>query len=257
MAIRGVKQADLAAIASPEVCEAVEVTVELLQLLDLVQDEEQLHYSLAGDYSLLQAIGPGRLYIALPASVPTSLLVTMINELAGHHAMSGVQLDSYWNDAYWMRALTDAEMNGTQKALQAKLALHSAVAKPGVSVLLHHTNWPLHRVPGLLTSQSILVGSDADYLEANFAASAVRAADHRDYMVWCLMDLLRGMPPDKMPLADGGILRIPALGVRDSGSARALTGCVMQSSEALVDARGVPADAGDAIGVGMVIGLVR
>ena len=191
MAITGVRSVGAQSKVPLSLERIVEASVDLLSLFDLVEDVDELRDSLVREYRRLTLLGPGRLFVALPASVPTSLMVTILNEIAIDQGVDGARGDV---------ALLDAVEVGVPQLPTARLALHAQTDVSPTDSLLHYTQWPLDRTPRSLSSQRILFDGDRDYLERLTPGAAVYAATLRDSIVWALLDLLQGVPVDRLPL---------------------------------------------------------
>lgn len=215
MAITGLTLPTEALAASPrsDVDEAVDVTVELLKRLGVVGDEQSLKGSLASDYQRLAELGGGRLYVELPAAVTFSSLVVLANELAARAGYEPVyQWPNFWVPGTEKESVTEDELNGSAAGYTARLALYS---DNEYDRLLHFGGLPYdnkYANPGEATQLDKLAGAQADFA-AEHAGASLRACDHRDFLVWYIMDLIRGVPANKVVLAQG-YMRVPALGRR-------------------------------------------
>ena len=199
MAITGVRSMGAQTEVPVSLERIVEASVDLLGLFDLVEDASELRDSLVREYRRLKLLGPGRLFVALPASVPTSLMVTILNESAIDQEIDGVDC---------LPELLEVAEVGVPLRPSARLALYSTSESSAADKLLHYTQWPLDRTLQSLSSQRILLRSDQDYLERTTPSAVVYAATLRDAIVWALLDILQGEPVDRLSLDVGSIMRL-------------------------------------------------
>lgn len=188
--------------------EAVSVTIELFKRLGVVGDKESLEESLSGDYRRLTKLGDGRLYVELPATVTFDRLLQLADELAQKAGCRSVyQWPNFWVPGTEKESLTKRELNGSAIGYTARLALYS---DNQYDKLLHFGGLPYDRKyaePGEATQLDSLKKMQVDFA-AQSPGVSLRAADHRDFLVWYIMDLLCGVPRLDVVLAQGW-MRVP------------------------------------------------
>ncbi|TXG77130.1 hypothetical protein E6P97_02340 [Patescibacteria group bacterium] len=118
---------------------------------------------------------------------------------------------------------TQAELDGGQVKAVTRLALFGAVWT-GDDPVLHYTSPAIPynnetRVaynPGAETTQLAEFAADKKTFEASQEGRTLDTADHRDYLVWALMDRIRGVNPLSSGfILNNGTMRIARLGRRD------------------------------------------
>lgn len=222
MAIAGLKSHSQLAFAS-----TVDATVRLFKLLGLAEDEQALRDSVAVDYARLTKLGPGRPYVALPSAVTTDQLIELADKLAAERGFDSVyRWAPFWVPGADRDSVTPTELNGSATGYVARVALFSAKPELGNDPLLHFVGRSYdekYREQGQMTQREAL-SQAIDVFGNQHPGANLRAADHRDFLVWYIMDLIRDVPAKKVVLAQG-FMRVPATGRRsvDDGSS---VGCV-------------------------------
>lgn len=236
-----------------DVDEAVNTTVELLRQLEVVSDEESLRSSLTSDYQRLTELGGGRLYVELPATVTFTSLVELANKLAQKAGFD----DVYWWPSFWVpgtekESVTENELNGSTLGYTARLALYG---DNQYDKLLHFAGLSYDRKYASrkdAATQVKRVDRAVKQFAADHKGANLRASDHCDFLVWYLMDLIRGVPASEVVMV-GGFMRVPVLGRRavDGGS------CVgfVYSYGGRANLRWSRGLAGDNVGVGLSAGF--
>ena len=217
MAIAGLKEPLEVVTTEPSpVEEAVETTIGMLQRLSLVNDEQALHSSLTGEFTRLVELGKGRLYVRLPAGVKTSQLIELANTLAVERGFASVfTWPHFWVPDTEANSLTEQELDGSFVAFTAQLALF-ADSKYGP--LLHFAGLSfddMYRDNGRPTQLEKIGQAQAEFV-AQHPGAALDTCDQRDYLVWYIMDMIRGVPTGELALAQG-FMRVPRHGRRRVG----------------------------------------
>ena len=218
MAIAGLKEPLEVVTTEPSpVEEAVETTIGMLQRLSLVNDEQALHSSLTGEFTRLVELGKGRLYVRLPAGVKTSQLIELANTLAVERGFASVfTWPHFWVPDTEANSLTEQELDGSFVAFTAQLALFadSKYDDP----LLHFAGLSfddMYRDNGRPTQLEKIGQAQAEFV-AQHPGAALDTCDQRDYLVWYIMDMIRGVPTGELALAQG-FMRVPRHGRRRVG----------------------------------------
>lgn len=219
MAIAGLKTPtpviEDAELPLSRVGEAVNVTVNLLERLGLVDDETALRESLSSDYERLTALGDGRLYLELSATVTTNQLIQLANGLATESGHDQAYLwPNFWVPGTEEGSVTEAELNGSATSFTARLALFDPDAS--YDPLLHFTNSSFddkYRDSKKQATQLDLIERVTAEFTTAHAGAMLRAADERDFLVWYIMDLIRGVSAENIVLARGYML-VPRHGRR-------------------------------------------
>lgn len=227
MAITGlklpVKAASATSVASllkagkPNVSSAVNATVKLLSLLNLVGDEASLRSSLLADYTRLADLGyDGRLYPELPEHVTFDQLLQVVEGKRLENVPEASVWAPFWVPGTEAGSVTGADLNGSAVTVSARLALFSSDAG-GLDPVLHFRGLSFddtYRESGRSTQLEELQKAEAGFIQAH-AGTTLRAADHRDFLVWALMDRLsRRKPTSDAFVLNAGWMRVSALGRR-------------------------------------------
>ena len=217
MAIAGLKEPLEVVTTEPSpVEEAVETTIGMLQRLSLVNDEQALHSSLTGEFTRLVELGKGRLYVRLPAGVKTSQLIELANTLAVERGFASVfTWPHFWVPDTEANSLTEQELDGSFVAFTAQLALF---ADSKYDPLLHFAGLSfddMYRDNGRPTQLEKIGQAQAEFV-AQHPGAALDTCDQRDYLVWYIMDMIRGVPTGELALAQG-FMRVPRHGRRRVG----------------------------------------
>lgn len=197
--------------------EAASTTVQLMKQLGLViTDEEALWTSLHNDFArLLTELGRGRPYVELPRSITTERLCELANELAAERGFSPVfRWKPFWVPGTELQSVTAQEINSVAEVITARLALFSEKAT-NADPLLHFLDLPYdgeYKNWGQTSQLDALAQAQRVFANQHLGAS-LRAADHRDFLVMYLMDLIREVSAEEVILAKG-FMRVPALGRR-------------------------------------------
>lgn len=215
MAIAGLKAVpEITEPAPSRVDEAVEVTIELLKRLDLVDDEQALRDSLSEQFVHLTELGEGRPYVELPAAVTFTQLLKLANDLVVERGYDkAYRWPNFWVPGTEDESVTDRELNGSVTGFTARLALFATDS--AYDPLLHFCGLPYDDMYRREEQQTQLEAIDqftADFADQHQGAP-LRTADQRDFLVWYIMDLLRGVELQDIVLARG-FMRVPALGRR-------------------------------------------
>ncbi len=258
MAITGLTVPIEASAAPPRsnVDEAVDVTIELFRQLGVINDEQSLRESLTGDYQRLTELGNGRLYVELPATVTFGRLVDLANKLAQRAGYDAVyRWENFWVPGTEKESVSEDELNGSAEGYTARIALF-AEEESGYDPLLHFTSASFDRKyadEGEVTQLDLIEKMQADFAGRQSGAS-LRACDHRDFLVWYIMDLLRGVKPSEIVLAQG-FMRVPVLGRRSVGGGSCVGDVDSGDGEARLD--GSDGDGGGDVGVGVSAGFLE
>ena len=211
MAIEGLRLPT--SIKATSVEEEVRTTVIMLRFLDLVDDVKALRTSLTKDFTKLRRLGEGRLYVRLSADVMTAQLIELANTLATERGFDAVFCSpELWVPGATESSLTEQELDGTTATFEARLVLHSG---DECDQLLHFAGLSYddeYRDKGQPT-QLEKVEQERARLVAEYAHVDFDTCDQRDYLVWYIMDLLRGVPSSELVLNQGS-MRIPRHGHR-------------------------------------------
>ncbi len=191
--------------------EAVEMTIQLLTRLGVVSDEPSLRESLSSDYQRLARLGDGRLYVELPAAITFNQLLKLANECAAERGFESVyRWHSFWMPGTEKDSVTEEELNSDIAGFTARIALFAEDSS--YDPLLWFTGLPFddrYRQKGQLTQLESF-----ELTRANRpAGTSLRFADARDFLVWYIMDMLRGVSRKDVVLAQV-FMRVPGLGRR-------------------------------------------
>lgn len=243
---------------TPDVAEAVSVTVEAMSWLGIVEDEVKLASSLEADFTDVAELGyDGRLFVKPAAELAS--FQTLIDGAEGKRPQNFSPLFRYSN--LWVPdteadSYTEAELNRAPVLTLARLALFNAsfnASETGADPVLHHLDKPfddVYREEGERTQLEAL-DEDVEALETKHDGYDVQTINHRDFAILALMDRIRGVKPADQILSQG-FMRIPALGRRtvDGGSCVG----VVFSRGAYLYLSGSDGDALPAEGVGLSVG---
>lgn len=233
----------------PHLLSAVEATIRMVRMLEkiegtkFIKDERLFADSLTIDFIALDKVADGRLYLELPAAVRTEALVTLATIITRGRTPYGVSHSRH----YWS-TLSDDQYNGTTPWFRAQLALFSDSRK---APLVHYTDMPVHTLMDAPRTAQMLQDRFA-----HISTIAPRAATHRDFLVWYIMDCLRNVPVEWMPLI-GDKMWVPATRVRTvQGSL--VAGCcgVVDGKAYLAGLHPSPPNKG-AYGIGISLGLAN
>lgn len=216
MAITGItlSAAPTAPVRRPDVAEAVETTIRLFMRLGCGLNEPAVRESFIADYTRLIELGNGRLYVELPAAITHDQLLKLASELA---VECGYESPFIWAP-YWVpgaekNSITEQELDGTAADFTARIALFSDDSD--YDPLLWFTGLPFddnYTEPGDLTQVKAFQEKQRSFVSQHSGAS-LRTADHRDFLVWYIMDLLRGAKQSGLVLAQS-FMCVPVLGRR-------------------------------------------
>ena len=101
------------------------------------------------------------------------------------------------------------------------------------------------------TTQLVLAKAQVEFSQAHAGAS-LRATDHRDFLVWYIMDLLREVSAAQVVLAKG-FMRVPVLGRRTVDGDSYVGNVNVNAGQANLDRSN--GNANDDNGVGLSVGL--
>ena len=255
MAIAGLKEPLEVVTTEPSpVEEAVETTIGMLQRLSLVNDEQALHSSLTGEFTRLVELGKGRLYVRLPAGVKTSQLIELANTLAVERGFASVfTWPHFWVPDTEANSLTEQELDGSFVAFTAQLALF---ADSKYDPLLHFAGLSfddMYRDNGRPTQLEKIGQAQAEFV-AQHPGAALDTCDQRDYLVWYIMDMIRGVPTGELALAQG-FMRVPRHGRRRVGGGSCVGVVYSRGGRAYLD--GSFGFAFDDFGVGLSVGFLE
>ena len=265
VAIAGLKK-PLAQVVITELSpveEAVETTVALFQRLSLVTNEQALRDSLTREFTRLAELGKGRLYVRLPAGVKTSQLIELANalavELANALAVELGFVKSYAWPLFWVpgtetSSLTEQELDGSTVTFEARLALFATDSK--YDPLLHFTCLSfddMYRENGKPTQLERIEQAQAEF-EKQYAGTILDTCDQRDYLVWYIMDMIRGVPAGG-PALTRGLMRVPCHGRRRVGGGSFVGGVFSDGGLAYLDRS--DGSAYDDCGVGLSVGFTE
>ena len=235
--------------------EAVNTTVTLLTMLDFVEDEQVLREALTVGFTRLAELGEGRLYVQVPAAVPTSQLIELVNRLSADLGYDSVYLwPNFWVDGTEPNSVSTDEFDGRVADFMPRLAPYSKDNNEWADRLLHFTGLSyddMYRERRKPTQLEQIDRVKREF-EARHVGTVMEPADHRDYLVWLLMDLIRKLPKEALVLARG-FMRVPFLGRRtvDGDSCVGL----VRSSVGQAHCDGSSGWAGDVFGVGLSVGF--
>ena len=253
MAIAGLKDINTQALTASKVEEAVATTIVMLQRLELVDSEEKLRESLTSRFKWLAEMGDGRLYVRLPAGVKTSQLIELANTLAIERGFDTVFLwPNLWVSGTEANSLTEQELNGSTVGFEARLALFATDSK--FDPVLHFTglSYDDKYREKKKSTQLEKVQQEFDGFAKRHPGATIDSCDHRDFLVWYIMDLIRGVPASELALAQG-FMRTPRHGRRtvDGDS------CVgrVNSYGGQAELGGSHGRARDGLGVGLSVGF--
>jgi hypothetical protein len=219
MAIAGLKQVPEIIEPTPSRAEeAVSPTIKLLEALGLVDDEPALSTSLLEDFTKLTELGSGRPYVELPATVTFAQLLKLANDLAVERGYDkAYQWPSFWVLGTEKESVTSRELNGSARGYTARLGLFSEVPSD-YDPLLHFCGLPYDDTYREKKQQTQLEAIDqfTRAFTARQPGADLRTADQRDFLVWYIMDLFRGVEPQEIVLALG-FMRVEVLGRRTVG----------------------------------------
>lgn len=257
MAIAGLKE-PLAQVVTTELSlveEAVETTIKMLERLSLVSNEQALRDSLTGEFTRLAELGKGRLYVRLPAGVKTSQLIELANALAVERGfVKSYTWPPFWAPGTETSSLTEQELDGSTVTFEARLALFATDSK--YDPLLHFTCLSfddMYRESGKPTQLEKIEQAQAEF-EKQYAGTILDACDQRDYLVWYIMDMIRGVPAGGLALAQG-FMRVPCHGRRRVGGGSYVGG--VDSGDGLACLGGSDGDADGGDGVGLSVGFTK
>ena len=257
MAIIGVKEVPVELVPEQSPAEeAADISFKLLMRLGLVNDEKAALDSLRHDFARCTELGEGRLYLDLPAGVTFEQLLELANELARER---GFEQASRW-PAFWVprterESVTVRELNGSAVGYTARVALF-APDSTSVDPLLHFTGFPYdekYRERRQPTQLEKLAKAQVEFSQAHAGAS-LRATDHRDFLVWYIMDLLREVSAAQVVLAKG-FMRVPVLGRRTVGGGSCVGYVRSFGGQAYFDGSGGGNAFGE-VGVGLSAGFM-
>ena len=255
MAIIGVKEVPVELVPEQSPAEeAAEISLKLLMRLELVNDEKAALDSLRGDFARCTELGQGRLYLDLPAGVTFEQLLGLANELAEEKGFDrAFRWPSFWVPRTERESVTAQELNGNTIGYSARVALF-APDSTSVDPLLHFTGLSFdekYRVRKQPTQLEKLAKAQTEFAQV-YSGASLRAADHRDFLVWYIMDMLRDVSAAQVVLAKG-FMRVPALGRRTVGGDSCVGDVRSYGDRAYFDgSNGVAFDGG---GVGLSAGF--
>jgi len=256
MAIIGLKEIPVELVPEQSPAEeAASINLELLKRLNLVNDEKAALDSLRGDFARCTELGEGRLYLDLPAGITFEQLLGLANELAKERGFEqAFRWAPFWTSRTERESVTAQELNGVTVGYTARVALFASDST-SVDPLLHFTGLPYdekYRERRQPTQLEKLASAQTQFAQANAGAS-LRAADHRDFLVWYIMDLLREVPAAQVVLVKG-YMRVPVLGRRTVDGDSCVGG--VHSRDGRADFYGSYGYANDGVGVGLSAGFM-
>lgn len=201
--------------------EATKITLLMLEALEVVINEDAAYTCLLKKFAASTELGDvaGRLYLQLPAAISTVKLLKLANKLSQERGYSVARRNhAFWVPNSWPGAITSREFNGYCTEYTPQVALYAADSRVNDS-RLHFIG---HKYDEMSEGKKIVL-SQLQMLEQKVAAFAskhpgayLRAADHRDFLVWYIMDLIQEIPPTTAALHKCSML-IPSLGRRTIG----------------------------------------
>jgi hypothetical protein len=256
MAIAGLKDPLEVVTTEPSpVEETVETTIKMLQRLSLVNDEQALHNSLTGEFTRLVELGKGRLYVRLPAGVKTSQLIELASALAIERGFIKIYAwPPFWAPGTETNSLTEQELDGSTTTFEARLALSATDSR--YDPLLHFTVLSfddMYRDSGRPTQLKKIGQAQAEFV-AQHPGAALDTCDQRDYLVWYIMDMIRGVPTSELALAQG-LMRVPRHGRRRVDGVSCVGGVFSNGGQASLGRSGGVAY--DDHGVGLSVGFTE
>lgn len=211
---------------TPDVTEATGVTMEMLEYLGAVDDanRETTKAAVQASFTSDAALGfDGRLFMRLPSdSVPFETLLAAAEGQKPEDVAEVWRWPNLWTPGTERKSFTQRELNGSQARAVTRLALFGSVPT-NFDPVLHYLNLPYDEKakkanPGAETVQLAEFAADQAAFTAAHAGHVLDTATQSDYLVWALMDRIRGVkkvsPTSDKFILNSGFMRIANLGRR-------------------------------------------
>lgn len=204
---------------APDVDEAVGATLDMLTMLGGVNDanKEAVQEEVQGSFAELAGLGyDGRLRVVpSPENVSTTALMSAAEDLRPQGVAEMWRWPNLWEPGTEAESYTEADLNGSQTAVLAQLAIFSS-KETGVDRTLHHLSLPYDKFakekwnPDIETTQLEAVAADKVEAEARHEGFELTMTDHRGYLVDAIMARILGVDPSsaEFPL-NSGFMRMP------------------------------------------------
>lgn len=190
---------------TPDVSEAVGVSMELLGYLGGVTDanRETTQQQVEAEFTEKAALGyDGRLFV-LPdgGRVPFEALLAGAEGLKPSEIDERFRWDPLWRPGTEAESFTKKDLDGAKTETVTRLAVFSSV-ETGLDPLLHHLNLPYDNYaknkwnPDAETTQLEEIAADQAEFADRHEDFMVEMPGPRSYLVWAIMDRIRGRKAD-------------------------------------------------------------
>ena len=203
---------------TPDVAEAVGVTIEAYRALGYTPDEEVATESLTKEFNRITEVGyTGRLFVRPPQELGFDTLIEAAEAKRRKNVAKIYRYPNLWTPGTEAQHYTEEDLNKGPATPLARLALFNADQNTGVDPLLHHLTIPADEEAqqkyGGDTNQVTKLEKDKKAFEAQHPDYDLDQLDHRDFAMLALMDRVRGVEPEDMILSKG-FMRVLRLGRR-------------------------------------------
>lgn len=203
---------------TPDVAEAVGVTIEAYRALGCTPDEEVATESLTEEFNrIIEAGYTGHLFVRPPQELGFDTLIEAAEGKLPEGVPKIFREPNLWTPGTEAQSYTEEDLNKGPATPLARLALFNADPNTGVDPLLHHLTIPADEEAqqkyGGDTNQVSKLEKDKKAFEAQHLDYDLDQLDHRDFAMLALMDRVRGVEPEDMILSKG-FMRVLRLGRR-------------------------------------------
>lgn len=248
---------------SPDVDEAVGVTLEMLTRLGGINDDnrEAAEEEVRDNFTRLASLGyDGRLRVVpSPQNMSTEALISFAEGMRPESVEEIWRWKNLWIPGAEADSYTEADINGAQVGAIAQLAIFSSMTTD-YDRSLHHLGLPYDQYakdrwdPKADTTQLEAFADDRAEAEKRFDGFELAMTDHRAYLVDAIMARIQGVDPRsaEFPL-NRGFMRLPAELGRRVVDGRSVVG-VVDSAGGQLRFDWSDGSAGGVVGVGLSMG---
>ena len=245
---------------SPDVSEAVGVSIDASKLLGSTPDVDAATDSLTKQFNALAELGyDGRLFVEPPAAVSFGDITDAAEGKRPHSVSPMYRYPNLWTPGTETNSYTPEELDAAPTDALARLAVFNADRETGADPILHFLNMPFddkYREGAPQTQLEALTAAQAKF-EKQHPQAMLQSLGHRAAAMLVLMDRIRGVetvnPQSDDYILNTGYVRIPDLGRRSVGGG-SVVGYV-DSGGGRLELDGSSGIADPYGGVGLVAGL--